>query len=313
MTVQKSKVNEGQNNPSLFNKAVTIDEIRSYLGTTLSPKKYKDVSNPTFIQKVVAVGDLHGNPHPVLLQMLLKENPDLIIIGGDVFDLAKFSVHSKEYENDIEEFETEFKRIVAYFEILLEHTHARIIIIRGNHDNRIWKQLTEIIPDDLMRFVKIEDPLELLISTLKSDRVSTYIHSFNSHHPNLESSELGKSAYILPLGDAVISHLNFTGSQPGLAVGKLQKWLEEWHLVLGIPESRLLVQFHAHRWSFQFKKGGFLALVEPGMAGLQVVEGYKVGYNSKWNPGTLGFLVFNQEQKSGQWATMLETVRPVMP
>lgn len=291
----------------------SVDQIRKYLETTLSPKAYKLASHPSKLRAIVAVGDLHGNPHPALLPHIIALQPDLIAIGGDAFDLAKFSAHPKEWGERSEEFEAELRRLVAYIEILLTKTKAMIIIMRGNHDNRVYRMLSDLIPGHLLQFIKIKDPLQLLVDGLNSPRVSLNMQQVTAHAPRIPEVELGKSAYLLPLGDAVLSHNNFTGGEPGQAALKLQKWSDEWHQYLGWAEPRLLVQFHVHQWSFQFKRGGHLCLVEPGMGGSPAIESYKTGYASKWKPGTLGALSFTQQCINGEWVTLLETVKPILP
>jgi len=289
----------------------SVDAIRAFLGMTLDTNKYKQPAKPSKRRKVVALGDLHGNPHPALLPLIIAEQPDHIEVGGDIYDLACFSAHPRGWDEEKDEFGQEHKRVTAYFETLLLKTPAQIIIRRGNHDDRFWRRICDYFPAAPRSL--FNDPLDLLVSSLASKRIATASTDVTAHHPRLSTETLGKVAYLGQLGDAIISHCNFSGSEPGAAVGKLSKWLDEWHQLLGWPEPTLCIQFHSHQWSYQFKRGGFLALVEPGMAGMPVIEGYKVGYQAKWKPGTLGAVSFVQEKVAEQWVTCLDTVHPLIP
>ncbi len=311
-SVARKTKSRGQQAPALSTHRTSVDDIRAYFESTLS-SKYKPALPSSNSRTIVAIGDLHGNPHEVLLPQIIAANPHLILLGGDALDLALFSAHPKEWGERTTEFEVELKRVVAYLQVLLTRTRARIIILRGNHDNRVYRQLCDLIPDHLRTFITVSDPLELVVKGLNSDRVSLNMQTITAHHPRLPESEMGRTAYLYPLGDAVLSHCNFSGSEPGAAVGKLSKWMDEWHQMLGWPEPRLLIQFHSHQWSYQFKRGGFLCLVEPGMGGMPAIEGYKVSYQAKWKPGTLGAVSFRQTKVNDQWVTALETVHPLIP
>lgn len=296
--------------PALLTRKSQTDAIREYLGTTLVIQKLPDKRTGT-TRTVVAIGDLHGNPHPALLQLIIAAKPDLIIVGGDVYDQAAFSNHPKGYGEQVEAFELEQCRIRAWFETVLARTKAKVIIMRGNHDDRFYKQLLGLLPAHFMPFVK--DPLDVLIADIPSDRIEVHGIQVQMHHPSLPPEELGRMHYMMPLGDALLSHANFTGGETTTAVEKLQKWVNNWRQPLGWPDMALLVQFHTHQWVYLKPKAGFVTLVEPGMGGMPAVEGYKIGYQSKWRPGTLGATVFKQELWENTWHTVHNSVNWLVP
>lgn len=310
MTRRVSKIGEASASP-LISKRRSVDEIREYLGTTLTFDAIKRPKKPSTIRTIVAVGDLHGNPHPAMLPLIIGQKPDLIIVGGDIYDQAAFSTHPKGYGEKTEAFENEQVRVRAWYETLLTHTLADMITMRGNHDDRFFKQLMDLLPPHFLPFVT--DPLDVLFAGLPTERCKIHSTDARMHHSSLPDEAMGKLTYMLPLGDALLSHANFTGGETTTAVEKLAKWVGNWYQPLGWPDPSLLIQFHTHQWVYLRPRAGMRVLAEPGMAGMPAVEGYKIGYQSKWRPGTLGAVSFKQEIVNGEWKTLLSSVTPLVP
>jgi hypothetical protein len=229
-----------------------------------------------------------------------------------LYDNALFSTHPKRYDDEIEEFENESKRNLAALELLLMKTRASIKIIEGNHDVRPHDRLMEVVPRNLLRFVTFNSPIDLLVQSLGSDRVERVNLEVAGQRPGQpEPKVIGHTRHMCVVGDALLSHANFSGSKPGDAAYKCYLWANEWRRFLGWPDFGAVIQFHTHQWSHVIAQGGFLALVEPGMMGEASVEQYKIGYNAKWKPGMLGAVSFEQSNVSGVWKTDLNSIRPI--
>jgi hypothetical protein len=287
------------------------DAYRDYLGTTWDRKKSLPLIEPEKQRSVVAVGDLHGKPNKWILQRITEENPDVIVIGGDMLDSKQVSPHPGTKKKAGLTMREEIANCRAFFEKLCEETTAEILVMRGNHDDWLNRRLTEADPELFDLVVDLYgDVLRLLMVNLP-DRVKTINSMFTLNVPigSVPPEVFAETPYLLALGDAMLSHINFSAKQPGAGVQKFSEWIYEWHRSLGLPEPSLCVQFHGHKSSLNSKQGGWLRLVEPGMAGDPSVEDYKVQYQGTWHPGSLDGCYFEQELVDGQWKTVQESVR----
>lgn len=258
-------------------------------------------------KKIIASGDLHGYPDEILIDSIIKEQPDEIYFVGDIFDQAQFSAHNGDYGEVAEEFSCEVERVSNCFQDILKSTRATITVSRGNHDDWLNKLLVALVPESARAFC--QDPIDIVAARVWKDfpgRLKKTVTELNVKLPH-KSFKLEKSLrYLEIVGDAYLSHLNFVASKPGEAALKLSNWLSEWVDVLGWPKPRLCIQLHVHNKSYSWTRGGHLCLVEPGMAGWS--EEYKISYQAKWRPGTIGACYF--EQTDG--VTDLDSVRPVI-
>lgn len=256
-------------------------------------------SLPTRERKVVCMGDIHGRPNRALFQTICDENPDLIVIGGDVFDAAQANNHAKLPGDKQEAFKDEVSRVRVALEYLLDNTPARLTVIRGNHDDRIYKRLSELLPEYLLDL--FPDPLQLLIQDLPRCELSKVRWTFNGQ-------PFADSAYVVVVGDMLVSHLDKTGTEAGDAVKKLATWIDGWRRTLEC-DPRVLVQFHAHKRAILWQDSGNRLLIEPGIAAEPMVEGYKGQYSAKWKPASVGTVVLMQHQVGDDWCTDLNSVR----
>lgn len=289
----------------------TADKMRAvyreYLGTSVTVKD--EVHEPTGKRHVVALGDLHGAPSPDILKAVIAERPDLIIIGGDLLDQRQASVHSPEYGDKQTTLREEMATVRAFIETLLIKTSAVIWVLRGNHDSWTYKTIHSLLPPWALEF--FQDPLDLLLAGLP--RVEVIATPWTYYYPDNTADTFGESRYLLPLGDTLISHADFTGRNPGDAVRKLSTWIERWRQPLGLPAFSLLVQFHGHRIAHLEEAGGWQIWIEPGMGGLPNIESYKVQYKGAWGPGALGCVAFDQDNKNGGWCTRRASVKLIRP
>jgi hypothetical protein len=273
---------------------------QAYLGTSLvvpdgSPASLSDV------RRVAAVGDLHGAPSAGLLAKLIALQPDIIIIGGDLTNQQQVSPHAQPPLKQRQQLtlREELARIRAYLETLLvELPRARLLIMRGNHDDWAYRKAAELLPPYLLDF--FTDPLDVLLAGLPQNRVERVASEWLACAPSGNTAEFGQSQYMLILGDALFSHANFTAGVEGGAVRKLHQWLYDkgWADYLGMPKLRVLCQFHGHKIAHLRPHGGLMHWIEPGMACDPAVEAYKAEYKTSWGPGAQGGLYLEQQYLS---------------
>jgi len=291
------------------------DGYRRYFGDTwhYTGQPYAE---PFQWRRVVAVGDIHGDPDPLILAEIIAQEPHIIILGGDILDAQRLGTHPQDEPRKSRSLREELTTTRAALQHLLDNTKAAIVIMRGNHDARAFKRMKEALAlagEDLE--LLFNDPLRLLIAGLPQTRVQIIDTRFDFVAPNGYREEADSTQYLYRVGeDAIVSHCNFSGKQPGQAVDKLNKEISEHYPRLGWSEPRLLIQMHGHKIAHIERQAGHKVLVEPGMGGRMTTESYKVGYKMVWQPGSLGFVAFDQvERESGVWQTDLGSVQVVRP
>lgn len=298
------ELREGVNSPSFASIADTISHEWSNDITKDQVQKIYQKLRPVKSRKIVAIGDLHGNPDHDLIDMVIDEKPDKVIIGGDLLHGAEFSRHLPSYSEVIDTIEQEEARVIK----ALLRLDCPIDLMTGNHDENIRKRILETIPTQARRYVTVKDPFENIAKMVPD--CTTIDTSVRAHYPDNSSAELGSTRFMLPVGDLLISHFNFTGVK---AMDKLLKFAFDWGDYLAWPRFKVLVQFHTHRLSWTEQLGGHRILIEPGMTGLPITEGYKVQFEPKWQPGIIGGLVFEQKVSGSDWKTDLSSLRLLRP
>lgn len=266
---------------------------------------------------VVVVSDYHGTVHPFIEQALLQDEYDICIHAGDILDqwgmhksrLEGKSLTMQERESCLDE---EIQRMRAWFELLDEHTDAEHIVIAGNHDVRVEaafvRLLDPLIRNESLLVRMFRTPLQLLVEGL--GKFSLCQQPMNWTYPNGQQDHAADSKFIYQLGDALVSHMNFTGRQPGSAVSALWRWVQDYRHVLGLSDIRLCLQAHTHSLMLDKNcQGGHVNLVETGCAMRADALGYSLTYNGNWTPGAVGYVTFTQYCRDGQWQTDLDSVQ----
>lgn len=257
---------------------------------------------------VVVVSDIHAAPDEELTRLILDIKPDLLVVAGDLFDENQFSRHPRGLDETKKTFRHEMEVNRKWLKILAANI-AKIELLWGNHDHWLYGILAEILPDDVLEYF----PDVLALASEGLGNVSVSKMPVEAVFPNGSTSAIGNTRYMAWVGDCLVSHANFSGSKPGFAVSKLYDWVQEWRRPLGWPEPAVYIQAHGHKMAMLDRQGGYSILVEPGMGGTPSVEGYKVGYQAKWQPGNLGAVRFVQELVGNNWKTKRETVELIRP
>lgn len=287
--------------------APSADDYRQLLRTSFSASRCMKPTSPSSVRRVVAFGDTHGNPHPLVIQKIIEAKPDIIVHGGDALNMEDVSTHVNTWnDGEKDESERELLRTRAAFETLREETRAKIYLMTGNHDHRVQLTIMTQLGPRFARWIK--NPLALLIEGLPD--VELVRNELTLHEPNGTVHGFGESRYIFPVGDALISHANFVGSKNVSAVQKLFDKVSEWTHSLGI-DPRLFIQFHAHNMSKTYRDGGHICLVEPGAAFIPTVEAYKAGYNFYSRPGVIGAVQFDQVLRDDKWVTDMNSIQHI--
>lgn len=289
--------------------------VRQWLGTDY-------ISSRSLIQKgkkrrVCVVSDYHGTVHPFIAQSLLKEEYDLCIHAGDILDM--WSLHQSRIEGKsltqqekVVTLDEEIATMRAWFELLDEKTQAQHIVLMGNHDARLYslfvKLLDPYLRSESLLCRMVRTPLELLTEGLENFTIGS--RQMNWVYPDFSVIEAANSQYLYQLGDALISHMNFTGKQSGAAVSKLWSWVQDYRHNLELSNIRLCLQAHTHSLMLDKNaQGGHVHLVETGCALEATALGYGLVYNGNWTPSAVGYVLFDQyEEESGIWKSDLNSI-----
>jgi hypothetical protein len=313
-------------NDELVNNIVFRDRDRSiddrktdiaarWLGSTYTSTPKVRLEGP--YRRVIVVSDYHGTVHPFIEQWLLNNTYDICIHAGDILDswslhksrLEGKSLTQQERATTIDE---EIQTMRAWFEILDEKTEAEHIVLMGNHDARLYAQFVRLL-DPILRSESLLSrmfitPLELLTQGLHQFKLGSRPMQWT--YPDNSSELAATSQYLYEVGDALVSHMNFTGSQPGTAVNKLWQWIQTYRLPLQLSHIRLALQAHTHSLMLDKNcQGGSVHLVETGCAMRSTAAGYGLVYNGNWTPAAVGLVSFDQFLEDSQWVTRLNSVK----
>jgi predicted phosphodiesterase len=286
----------------------TTDRLREWFGDSWqSYRKPKPHSQNH--RNVCAIGDIHSAPNTSLVNQIVERNPDVIVLGGDLLDGDKPNRHVKLPEDPAPRTVQEEIGIVrAMAQFFLDRTDADLKVVRGNHDDRWFKKVAEVLDDDeLSLFI---DPLKAAMAGLPRTELVKIRLTYQL--PDSAERDFGETNYMYNMGDVLLSHANFTGSNAGDAVRKLLVWMDRWRRTLNIDPS-IFVQFHSHGQAWLTHDGGNVILIEPGMGCDPAAEAWKVRYDLKWKPGVLGALYFEQDLIGDRWVTDRRTLTILKP
>lgn len=301
-------------------REITLEDRKAvftqWMGTQYTSTYKVTLEGP--YRKVVVVSDYHGTVHPNIAKWLLENEYDICIHAGDILD--QWSVHASRLNGrtlTMQEKETyldeEIQTMRAWFELLDEKTNAQHIVLHGNHDVRVEqtfiKLLAPILRNDSLMVRMFRTPLELLVEDLANFELGQ--KEMTWQYPSGMLRQAASSKYLYQLGDALISHMNFVGAQPGTAVNKLWNWLQAYRdVIVGLQDIRFCMQAHTH--SFMLDKncqGGHVYLAETGCALDAPALGYSLIYDGNWTPAAVGLTTFNQFLENGNWKTELESIQ----
>lgn len=199
-------------------------------------------------KRVIIASDFH---YPFINQKavasLLREEADVLILGGDTLDLYAASRHQKSLEGISV---TEEIRGGTVMLGELAKRFPEVYYVNGNHDKRAEKFLQANLPHFLPL---LSSPMDLMTRTFENIRPLN-VKTLGTA-PLLPFSADYSIDTLGTLGDFVISHLeSFSGKE---APEQAYKWLDSFknHLELP-PVVSALFQAHTHRMSSQVLSDG---------------------------------------------------------
>lgn len=218
--------------------------------------------------KILHLGDPHI-PFQIDEQIQTAANRNKtadVVVTAEVADCYSISRFNKNLSIPLE-FEIDY--ILRYFEFLNE-TFPLTIVLAGNHQKRITKELTSKLHPSLL-FLMDGDLMSKLAKPF--ERISV------CHTP------------ILQINDAIFTHAE-TFSKVDMKAGiNVYQMIQEWKEVLNLQTYRCIVQSHTHMLGVTYR-GGHCKIIESGC--LCSVPDYAVDkFYSK--PQTNGYVVIVQK------------------
>lgn len=252
---------------------------------------------PGRTRNVVILCDLHGDPQHDLIAKALRDQPDLIVLDGDVFDAFALSEFPKDEDIPVE------KELAAVRAMLEGLAGVPIQMNSGNHDDRAKKYFQRRISPALMPLVKF-NLLEMVALGLPHVEVVKNTYSFSTPQGKVFDGAI-RNDWITHLGeDAIVGHAETSRKGEGRSVAAFAEWVDKWRRPLGWPEPRLIVQAHVHRGAKLAPNGGHRILVEGGFSGnvrkLQYTHDFGA---TKYDPPVFGYTRLKQCQEGGRWMT----------
>lgn len=293
---------------TVMNQIGDIDEIRG-----LSYKNvYKDFQNCIKRTKIsintkkkikkgknVVISDIHSPFYnQEILAFIIKEHSDAecLYIDGDTFDLYCASRFDKSDDIILRE-----EIIKNTFVIdMLAKAFNKIVIVRGNHDNRVERYFRKRV-DPTMMFLVQADILDLITKEHDNITIADKEYKF----PNGMGSAI--VGHFTKIGnDAFIGHFENAKKEPVKTVVECMKHIESWESYYKLNPIRLFLQAHTHSLGGWYRRGGAILIGETGCC--CQVQGYQTTPRIGWEPNTPGFWLVYQD-KDGN--TDLQLSRPI--
>ena len=211
------------------------------------------------------------------------KDADRCIIPGDFLDCYSVSRFTKRLEITLKE------EIVAAMAVvdMLASKFPEIVILEGNHTDRVRKHFESRIERDLMFLVKY-DILELLCSPYKNIRVVKDHYEFGNGNGEAIVSYFTKVGH-----DCLVGHFETSSKIPVKAAHNAYLWLNSWSKHFNLGEIRLFLQGHTHRLSKYPLDDGCTTIGETGC--VAKIQDYAVDSGAKYSAHVNGYWVVYQE------------------
>jgi len=251
-------------------------------GTILTPKKVRRKR-----KKILCMSDLHIPFHneKVLVETVEKHSDaDILLINGDFGDCYSASKYLK---NKVIPLKDELSISAAILDWLASR-FPEIIILSGNHTDRVRKYFSKRVDNDMM-FLVDYDILELLSKDLPNVEIVKDKYEFPNGNGESEIS------YFKLIGeDFVVGHFEKASSIPARAAIASYQWLMNWSYYFNIQNIRLFLQGHTHRLSKIVHNHGDVVIGESGC--MAKVQDYAIDSGAKYNNSHLnGYWIVYQE------------------
>jgi predicted phosphodiesterase len=237
-------------------------------------------------ERVVIIPDVHAPFHEpeFLAHICHLEGPrsTKAICVGDISDAYAFSTFTK-YEHV--SFGEEWASVTQVIDALSRSFHSVEIII-GNHDARLEKRLRERLTSDMVDAIRYMTggllcPLTALAKQYPNVTIAR--HETPSGH---------QIDWFTTDGDVWIGHPEKFSTIPGGALRKLEDWLLDNEISLGLDTYKLIVMGHTHQLSKLPWRGNQL-LVECGC--LCQTQGYQTKPRIGGRPQKRGYVWYESD------------------
>ena len=121
-----------------------------------------DKNNAAIATRILAISDLHIPFNlPIDIYKPFIGKVDVLVMNGDIEDCQSCSKFSKKYRVDVDkEMVTTRTFIIDLINMLMP---KKVIIIKGNHEHRMGKYLSDRLNEDLMSIMP-DTPMDLIIN-----------------------------------------------------------------------------------------------------------------------------------------------------
>lgn len=142
---------------------ITPDQLRKQaVGIELYDDFIKNNHNSMISNRILAISDLHI---PFNLPINVYKNfigkVDTLVLNGDIEDCQSCSRFSKKYRVDVD------KEMVMTRDFMIELIHMltpkKVVIIKGNHEHRMGRYLSDRLNEDLMSIMP-DSPMDLIVN-----------------------------------------------------------------------------------------------------------------------------------------------------
>ena len=142
---------------------ITPDQLRKQaVGIELYDDYIKNNHNSMISNRILAISDLHI---PFNLPINIYKNfigkVDTLVLNGDIEDCQSCSRFSKKYRVDVD------KEMVMTRDFIIELIHMltpkKVVIIKGNHEHRMGRYLSDRLNEDLMSIMP-DSPMDLIVN-----------------------------------------------------------------------------------------------------------------------------------------------------
>lgn len=222
--------------------------------------------------------------HEAAFMWALRRNldADIAVVGGDIFNAA---AASRFIEPRFEHPRDELAQALQFVQILAE-TFPKVILRRGNHDDRIRKYFGTRIPPYMMFLVR-SNIVEFLAQGLRTEHGTKNIEVAG---PMIDS--LPGSDWFTQIGDCVFSHAQAHSKVKMRPAENAARWLHKWSDRLSTPPA-VVVQEHNHKSGMAFDAELGVTLIQAPC--LSFDHAYQVQDDIKYEPNQLGYVRIVQE------------------
>lgn len=142
---------------------ITPDQLRKQaVGIELYDDYVSNNLNSMISNRILAISDLHI---PFNLPINVYKNfigkVDTLVLNGDIEDCQSCSRFSKKYRVDVD------KEMVMTRDFMIELIHMltpkKVVIIKGNHEHRMGRYLSDRLNEDLMSIMP-DSPMDLIVN-----------------------------------------------------------------------------------------------------------------------------------------------------